>query len=402
MMKKLWVLLLFCIFFLNVSLVLAAEKPPVKAIGAAVLSGKLGAIAESGWGLQDGEAFVNSHGGINGRKFQVLLEDVQYEVPIGVSVFHRVVAREPQDQLLFHLGWQTGVLHSLAEKAKETGVVFIDVSQATDIFNDKVREKYPNYFSLGVSYGDQCGVLLKYIKTNLYKGKSKPKVAFIYIDADAGRDPLDKMKMYAKEMGIELVLVEPVTFTETDYTATLMKIRQAKADYTILWSWSVPVTTRFVKMARKVIPDTTILGLFQMGWEIFFATAGADYDGIYMVSPYPRPSETKNKLVTEVLNMAKTQNRNIKVWDVYLQGFLMVQVAAEAARRADAAGDLSRKGVRNALENLKNWDLFGMYEGKSFDYSSHLFPYARILKANVQSKAMMPVTDWFVVKEYLK
>ncbi len=62
-MKKLWSMLFVCIFLFSVSLVLADDKPPVKAIGSAILSGKIGALKESGWGLQDGETFINMHGG---------------------------------------------------------------------------------------------------------------------------------------------------------------------------------------------------------------------------------------------------------------------------------------------------------------------------------------------------
>jgi len=402
MKRKILVLMVVCVMFLGVTAAMAQDKPPVKAIGAAILSGKLGAIQETGWGFQDGEAFVNIHGGINGRKFQVLLEDIQYEVPMGVSVFNRIVAAEPRDQLLFHMGWQTGVLHSLAEKARETGVVFVDGSMSTDIFTDKVREKYPNYFSIGATYGDQCGSLFKFIKTKLHKGSGKPRVAFVYIDAAAGHDPLEKMKMYAQQMGIELVLVEPVSFTETDYTPTLMKVRQAKAEYAILWSWSVPVTTRFVKMAKKVIPDIQMLSLSYAAWEIFFATAPEEFDGVYVISPYPRPTETENPLVAKVLDIAKIQKHTVKIWDLYFQGFLMVQMCAEAARRAEAAGNLSREGAREALWKLTDWDLFGMYEGKTFDYSTHLFPRARVLRADSKIKALVPATEWFDVKEYVK
>lgn len=380
----------------------AADKGPVKLLGTAVLSGKLGAIKETGWGLADGTKDVQKNKMIKGRDFALILEDGQYEVPLSVNIFNRVLAAEPKTELLFHAGWQTGVLHSLAEKVRESHVVCVDGSMATDIFNEKVKEKYPYYFSCGVQYGDQCGTLLKFIKSNLHKSKDKPKVAFIYIDATAGRDPLNKLKEYAKKMDVDLVLVEPVTFQTTDFTPAMMKIRNAKADYVIMWSWSVPVSTRFIKTARKYLPKTQILGLSYLAWEIFFATMGKDFDGIYVLSPYPRPNETKNPLVARLLATAKAEGHKVVIWDLYLQGYLMTLISAEGAKRAQEAGNLTREGARDALEKLTDWDLFGMYDGKTIDYSSHRLPRARILQADIKTKSLKPVTEWLLLKDYLE
>lgn len=381
---------------------IAAEKSPVKLIGSAVLSGKVGALPATGWGFMDAQDYINDNGGINGREFKVILEDNQYEIPEAVSIFNRITASEPKDELFFHLSWQTGVLRSLAQKVKENHMIFIDGSMASKIFNEDVKKNYPYYFSCGVPYGEQCGMIFNYINQNLHKGKKKPKLAFIYIDAAAGNDPLEKMRMYAKHFNFDLVMVEPVNFTTTDFTPTLMKIRKAKADYVILWSWSVPVSTRFLKTAKPYLKNTKIFGLSYLAWEIFFYTAGEAFDNVYMVSPYPRPSETNNPLVAAMNYYVKKKDRKIKVWDLYLQGFVMTLMASEGARRADLAGDLSRERIRVELENLKDWDAFGMYEGKTFDYSSHRFPRARMLKANFKTKSLIPVTKWLNVDEYLK
>ena len=49
--------------------------------------------------------------------------------------------------------------------------------------------------------------------------------------------------------------------------------------------------------------------------------------------------------------------------------------------------------------NLKDWDAFGMYAGKTFDYSTHKFPRARMLKADFATKSLKHVTDWLVVDD---
>ena len=166
MKKKLWIVLLAGCFLCVASGALAADKTPVKLIGSAVLSGKVGALVETGWGFMDAQDYINEKGGVNGRKFEVLLEDGQYDVPVSVSLFNRVVESQPKNELFFHSGWQTGVLRAIAEKVSENHVVCIDGSMASTIFTDDVKEKYPYYFSCGVPYGEQCGMIFKYIKEN--------------------------------------------------------------------------------------------------------------------------------------------------------------------------------------------------------------------------------------------
>ena len=139
-----------------------------------------------------------------------------------------------------------------------------------------------------------------------------------------------------------------------------------------------------------------------LAWEIFFATLKDAFNGVYVLSPYPRPSETKNPLVVGCSTQRKKRSTPSRYWDLYLQGYLMSLICAEGAKRADAAGDLSRDGVQKALENLKDWDAFGMYDGKTFDYSSHRFPRARILRADFKTKSLEPATEWFLVDEYVK
>ncbi|MDY6851078.1 MAG: ABC transporter substrate-binding protein [Thermodesulfobacteriota bacterium] len=403
MMKK-----IFCVSFLVgflfcvVSGVSVAADKPVKMIGSGVLSGKLGALPESGWGFIDAAYQVNERGFVPGRKFEVILEDGQYDIPLCVSIFNRVTAAEPRDELMFHSGWQTGALHAIAEKVKENHVVCVDGSMSPVIFTDEVQTKYPYFFSCGVSYAEQTGALIKFIRSKLHKGPDKPRLAFVYIESGVGREPIPAAKEYCKKFGVDLVLIEPVTFTQTDYTPTLMKIRRAKADYAILWAWSIPVGTRFFKMARKVLPKVQLLTQNYLAQEILSHLIGESADGIYAFSPYPRPSEPKNPIVAKALQMVKKEKRKLRMWDLYFQSYLMALMNAEGAIQAAKAGNLTREGCRDALENLTDWDPFGMYEGLKFDYSNHTFPRGRILKHVAANKSLVPVTEWVSIKEYLK
>ncbi|MDY6853027.1 MAG: ABC transporter substrate-binding protein [Thermodesulfobacteriota bacterium] len=400
----------FLLFSLMLSLLImtasgawAADKKPVKMIGSAILSGKIGAVAETGFGFLDGAAFVNMHGGINGRKFEVLLEDGQYNIPLCVSIFNRLSASEPKDELFFHGGYGTDTLHAIAERVMENHMVCVDSSMSPAIFENNPRENYPYFFSVGVPYGKQTGAILKFLKASLHKGPDKPKLAFVYIESGVGREPIPSLKKYCKKFNIDLALIEPVTYTQTDYTPTLMKIRRVKADYILLWCWSVPVGSRFFKMARKVMPNVTILTLSTGSYGIFFDTAKEAYDGVYMFSPYPQVYESNNPLVAKALDIIKIKKHPpIKIWYLYMNAFLMSMMSAQAAILADNAGNLSREGCRDAMEGLRDWDAFGLYNGKTLDYGQHAFNRGRILRADFKSKSNKPLTDWFIVDDYLK
>ena len=55
MTRNAWIaVFLSFLVLLTASYALAEEKSPVKMVGVAILSGKLGAIKETGWGFSDG------------------------------------------------------------------------------------------------------------------------------------------------------------------------------------------------------------------------------------------------------------------------------------------------------------------------------------------------------------
>ena len=80
----------------------------------------------------------------------------------------------------------------------------------------------------------------------------------------------------------------------------------------------------------------------------------------------------------------------------------------ETLTRADKAGDLTRLGVKKALDNMV-WDFKGMFGGKTFAYKSHTIPMLRIYKASVKmvdvkgkklpTGAVVPISDWINTDE---
>jgi hypothetical protein len=93
----------------------------------------------------------------------------------------------------------------------------------------------------------------------------------------------------------------------------------------------------------------------------------------------------------------------IKDMFLYSEGVTYALMIQKALTDADNAGELTRLGVKKALDNMV-WDFKGTFDGKTFAYKSHTIPMMRMYKAHVKMVKMgekmvptgglTPVTDW--------
>ena len=93
----------------------------------------------------------------------------------------------------------------------------------------------------------------------------------------------------------------------------------------------------------------------------------------------------------------------IKDMFLYTEGLTYALLIQEALTRADKAGELTRLGVKKALDNMV-WDFKGMFDGKTFSYKSHTIPMMMIIRGKVKMVkaggksvpmgACVPISDW--------
>ncbi|MBW1644309.1 MAG: ABC transporter substrate-binding protein, partial [Deltaproteobacteria bacterium] len=214
-MKKTFILLVIVAFVLGGFFLPACKKAeevgPAKAIKVLSqfpMSGPVGSLPEFGWGYIDGMNWVNSEegGGVNGKKITWYLEDMRYNPTVEVANFNKYAAEHPADELLMATGYITGGLKPLIDKVnKEEKIPWLDGSYSTEIFGaEGGPSKYPYYYSLGATYGDQLKTLAKWIKEN-YEGEGAAKVGLVYSPTAWGKDGIPGLKAYMEKLGLDLV-----------------------------------------------------------------------------------------------------------------------------------------------------------------------------------------------------
>ncbi|NCP09645.1 MAG: hypothetical protein COZ70_04570 [Deltaproteobacteria bacterium CG_4_8_14_3_um_filter_51_11] len=414
--------LILSIAFLALTPVSAKD---IKVLSQFPMSGPVGALPEFGWGYIDGMNWVNGEGGgVNGKKITWFLEDFRYDPTVEVANFNKYCAELSRDEFILATGYITGGLKPLADKVnKEEKIPWLDGSYSTEIFGaEGGPSKYPYYYSLGATYGDQLKILMKWIKDN-HKAKGKPKVGMVYSPTAWGKDGLPESLAYARKIGLEVVAQIEYPYSATDATNECMQLRKAKAQYVIYhgYSGASGCTAIFFKTAKKVIKNVQLMGTHYTTNRMSILVCQEAYDGYIGVATRPfldAVPRAKTSMENPIVKLAhefarkyrpEEYKRGVKDKDsikdmfLYLEGLTYAFMIQKVLTDADNSGNLSREGVKKALDNLV-WDYKGMFGGKKFSYKSHTIPMMQIFKADVKmvkmgetmvpTGAVNPITDW--------
>ncbi|MCP4750137.1 MAG: ABC transporter substrate-binding protein [Proteobacteria bacterium] len=417
--------LVLFIFLVLPSSITARE---IKTLSQFPMSGPVGSLPEFGWGFIDGMNWVNDKdGGINGKKITWFIEDFRYNPTVEVANFNKYAASHSKDELLMATGYITGGLKPLINKVNiEEKIPWLDGSYSSEIFGENGGpSKYPYYFSLGATYADQVKILIKWIKKN-HKGYTKPRVGFVYSPTAWGKDGTPEGIAYAKKLGMRVVAEIEYPYSATSATNECMTLRKKKAQYVIYhgYSGAGTYTAIFFKTAKKVLKKAQLMGTHYTTGRFPILVAQEAFDGYIGVATRPFSDaipRANTKMDNPMVKLAhefarkyrpkeyKNEFRGgIKDMFLYMEGLTYAFMIQKAMTEADNAGDLSREGIRNALENLV-WDFKGTFDGKTFSYKSHTIPMMRMYKAHVKMVkykgkkvpmgGMTPLGDWINTDE---
>ncbi|UCE53169.1 MAG: ABC transporter substrate-binding protein [Desulfobacterales bacterium] len=432
-MKKrtLFILSIIVVFaFLGYGSIFAKE---IKVLSQFPMSGPVGSLPEFGWGYIDGMNWVNGEGGgVNGKKITWYLEDFRYDPTVEVANFNKYAAEHSREELIMATGYITGGLKPLIEKVNvEEKIPWLDGSYSTEIFGEEGGpSKYPYYYSLGATYGNQIKVLMRWIKDN-HKAKGKPKVGFVYSPTAWGKDGTPEGIAYAKQLGFDVVAEIEYPYTATDATNECMQLRKAKAQYVVYhgYSGAASYTAIFFKTAKKVLKGVQLMGTHYTTGRFPILVAQEAFDGYVGVATRPfldavprSATPMDNPMVKLAHDFAKKHRPEeyekglkaggIKDMFLYMEGLTYALFIQKTLIEADNNYELSREGIKKALDNM-TWDFNGMFGGKVFSYKSHTIPMMRIYKAKVKmakiqtaegekmvpTGAVVPISDWINTDE---
>ncbi|GAB4432553.1 MAG: ABC transporter substrate-binding protein [bacterium] len=300
-------------------------------------------------GARDYINYVNKHGGVNGKKIELIDVDYQYKIPQAVSAYKEMLSKG----VIAILGWGTGDTEAMAPMIAKDKIPYISASYSEHLVFDKT----PYNFIGATTYSDQARLAIQWIKDTWKDKKRAPKIALIYNDTGFGRSPIQDAEDFAKKIGVEVVDKQIVGLKDLDATTQLLNMQKKEPDYAIIQETTMATST-ILKDAKKLGIKTKFIGLNWTFSEKLIQMAGAATKGYLAVMPFAFWHETNVEGVKLMHKVRKELHGKEDAQPVnYTQGFLAAYLLVEALKKC--GDNLTGENIKAVLES-NTFDMKGL------------------------------------------
>jgi branched-chain amino acid transport system substrate-binding protein len=358
-------------------------------------------------GFHDFMALTNSRGGVEGHQIRVVEVDTEYKVPQGVEAYERMKKEGAPVMALYG----TPIVQAVTQRATEDKIPGTSPGFGSAAAADGT--KYPYIFPIAASYWSQGAAAVKFAKDQLGGSLKGKKIAYLYYDNPAGKEPMPILEDLSKEEGFTLQTFA-VPPPGVEMGAQALDIAQRfRADFVIahLFGRSPSVSIKELKRVgyplRKVV--SLVWGASEAdieaagGWSVAEGYNGLQFAGVGSDAPV-------HKAIREMYKKAgKEPPKEMASSVFYNRGVFGAAVIAEAVRNALKAkngGKITGEDVKKGFESIKGFKLEGVAPPLEITAQDH--EGGGWVKAfQVKGGKFVGVGDWFraypeVLKKHLQ
>jgi branched-chain amino acid transport system substrate-binding protein len=293
---------------------------------------------------------INEAGGIGGYKIKLITYDSRSEIPDAVAVAKRLLE---QDKVLAMIGpeW-TGAAVPIAQIATDSKIpVIATTASNVTVTVDDNGNVYPYMFRTCFIDPYQGYALADYA----YVDMGLRKVASLTDISGAYSVGIQKyFKDHFEELGGEIVAEEGYQANDQEFRAQLSKIDQTDAEAILVPTATYRDIALIAKQGSALNMDVTYLGVD--GWvaEELLQMAGPELEGSVLTS-----GVSSEQPEFAEFNKAFEEKHKLKpnVYAYYaLDALEMIVYGANESLKAN--NEITSEGVRDAIENMKDVQLF--------------------------------------------
>ncbi|HEY7649190.1 MAG TPA: ABC transporter substrate-binding protein [Methylomirabilota bacterium] len=346
-------------------------------------------------GFHDYVALINAKGGVEGHPLKVIEIDHEYKVPPAVESYER---HKKEGAVTMSI-YGTPQIYALQQKLTEDRIPGTSPGFGSAAAADGTR--YPYIFPIAATYWSQGAAAVDFVKKQLGGSLKGKKIAYIFFDNPAGREPIDVIEDLATKEGFQLKIFA-VPPPGVEMGAQVLDIAQRfRADFVIahLFGGAPSVSIKEFKRVgyplRKVVSfvwgaaEANINGAGGFGvaegyYAMQFAGVGGDYP-----------------VLNEIREMYKKQGKpapkEMESTVFYNRGVLIAALHVEAIRNALKAkpdGKITGADVKAGFEKISNFTLGGLVPPLKVTATDHEGG-GLVQIWQVKGGKFVKATDWF-------
>jgi branched-chain amino acid transport system substrate-binding protein len=312
-------------------------------------------------GFNDYIKLVNMKGGVNGNTIRADEVDNEYKVPPAVESYERY----KKEGAVTVSVYGTPQIYALTQKLTEDRIPGTSPGFGKAAAADGT--KYPYIFPIAATYWSQAAAAVKYAKDQMGGSMKGKKIAYIFYDNPAGREPFPVLEELQKVEGFEMrTFAVPPPGVEMG--AQVLDIAQRyRADFVISHLFGRSPSVAIKELKRVGYPLKKVVGFVWGAAEADVEAAGGygvaeGYSALQFAGvgeDYPVIKEIKEMYKKE----GKPEPKEMKESVYYNRGVFLAAIHVEAIRNALKAkpdGKITGVDTKAGFEKIKNFTLGGL------------------------------------------
>ena len=340
-------------------------------------------------------ALVNSKGGVDGHPIKAIEIDHEYKVPPAVESYER----HKKEGAVTMAVYGTPQIYALTAKLTEDRIPGTSPGFGSAAAADGAR--YPFIFPIAATYWSQGAAAVDFVKKQLGGNLKGKKIAYIFYDNPAGREPIEVIEDLATKEGFQLKTFA-VPPPGVEMGAQALDIAQRfRADFVIAHLFGGAPSVSIKEFERVGYPLRKVVSFVWGAAEANIDGAGgfAVAEGYYAMqfagvgTDYP--------VLNEIRDMYKKQGKEppkeMASTVFYNRGVLIAALHVEAIRNALKAkpdGKLTGNDTKAGFEKISNFTLGGLVPPLKITATDHEGG-GLVQIWQVKGGKFEKVTDWF-------
>jgi branched-chain amino acid transport system substrate-binding protein len=221
------------------------------------------------------EKDINAHGGINGRQVQIDIVDDGAKADVAAQLATQMIS---SGHVAIFCGTRTDTSAAVARVTASGNVLQVYTTPTESLWRTP-RGVTKTLFEVNPRDQLEAIALLTFAKTRLHAAK----IGILHDENLYGSGGSTIAQNEAKTLG--MTIVDDESYPATDFTAQIVKLRDAKPDAIVLWG-ATTTPGLAIKAARSLGVTVPILGSSGIGSPAILAVAGGAAAGeVYSASP---------------------------------------------------------------------------------------------------------------------